>query len=79
MIKTRIPHRVTLRVKGALDPNWRDYFGQLEMHTENTYGPHATTVFSGSIPDQAALLGLLNSIHSLNITLMSVEYGVTVE
>lgn len=65
---------IQLRVKGVLAPDWRDYFGQLVMSTEEISSRDAVTVLSGYVPDQAALIGILNCVHSLNMTLVSVEF-----
>jgi hypothetical protein len=37
-------------------------------------GETPNTVLSGWLPDQAALLGVLNTLYSLHFPLLSVEY-----
>jgi hypothetical protein len=60
-----------IRVKGHLDPHWSDWFAGLQLtHLEGN-----ETLFSGSLPDQAALHGLLERIRDLNLTLISVTCG----
>ncbi len=58
-----------IRVKGQLSDEWSDWFGNLEMRRlEN-----GEMTLSGAIPDQAALMGILNKLHRLNLTIVSVN------
>ncbi len=58
-----------IRVKGQLSDEWSDWFENLEMrHREN-----GEMILSGAIPDQAALMGILNKLHRLNLTILSVN------
>lgn len=61
--------RCHIRIKGHLDPSWGDWFEGLELVQE----PEGTTVFSGSLRDQAALHGVLEKMRSLGLTLLSLE------
>ena len=45
-----------LRVQGHLDPGWSDRLGGLRIEQQEA----GTTLLSGSVPDQAALHGLLS-------------------
>ena len=56
-------------VEGHLSKNWSDWFDGLTIHNE----PGGKTTLSGSFVDQAALFGSLIKIHSLNLTLISVN------
>jgi hypothetical protein len=57
-----------IKMKGCLDARWSDWFAGLQLsHLEGEI-----TQLSGSLPDQAALHGLLERIRDLNITLISV-------
>jgi len=56
-------------VEGHLSENWSDWFDELTIHNE----PGGETIISGSFLDQAALFGTLIKIHSLNLTLISVN------
>ena len=58
-----------IRVQGHLDPSWSDRFGGLRIEREVP----GTTLLSGSVPDQAALHGLLLQIVRLGLVLLSLE------
>jgi hypothetical protein len=58
---------VEIRIKGTLKQDWSDWLeGLIVSHQAN-----GETVLNGPISDQAALLGLLNRIHGLNLQLLS--------
>jgi len=57
-----------IRVKGHLDESWSDWSGGLEMKLSG----NGETLLSGRILDQAALMGILNKLYSLNLALLSV-------
>ena len=58
-----------IRVEGQLTGLWSDWFGDLTLTDEA--GPQ--TVLRGPLPDQAALMGVLNTLHALNLTLLRVQ------
>ena len=58
---------VEIRIKGTLKQDWSDWLeGLIVSHQAN-----GETVLKGQISDQAALIGLLNRIHGLNLQLIS--------
>ncbi len=57
-----------IRVEGHLPGGWSDWFGGLSLRCE----PSGDTVLSGSLPDEAALHGVLARIRDLNLKLISV-------
>ncbi len=58
-----------IRVEGYLADHWSDWFEGLMMeHTSDR-----ETTLSGILVDQAALLGVLNNLHALNLILISVK------
>ncbi len=72
---THVDHAATyrIRVQGYIGPNRTDWFeGMTITSTPPTQHPAITTL-SGILVDQAALLGVLNSLHDLRLTVLSVE------
>jgi hypothetical protein len=58
-----------IRVKGHLNSQWSDWLEGLEVMLLD----NGETVLSGTIVDQAALMGILNKLNRLNLTLLSVN------
>ena len=58
-----------ITVKGQLATDWSDWFDGLQMTTS----AGGDTVLSGTIVDQAALMGVLNKLNRLNVTLLSLS------
>ena len=60
-----------IHVKGQLDSNWSEWLEGLQVKLlEN-----GEMVLFGPIRDQAALLGVINKLGRLNLTLLSVNEG----
>lgn len=61
--------RYEIRVEGHLNSQWSDWLEGLELELlEN-----GETVLRGPIVDQAALMGVLNKLHRLNLTILSLN------
>jgi hypothetical protein len=58
-----------IRVRGHLGEKWSDWLGDLQVELLN----NGEMVLSGHVADQAALMGLLNRLSRLNLTLLSVR------
>jgi hypothetical protein len=66
-----MPEYYEIKIKGHLDQRWSEWFSGLTLtHLEGN-----ETLLSGSLPDQAALHGLLERVRDLNLTLISVIHG----
>ena len=60
-----------IKVKDHLADHWSGWFEGLSIvHCQD-----GSTLLSGSVTDQAALLGLLNKVRDLGLTLVSVEFS----
>ena len=60
-----------IKIKGHLDQSWSAWFAGLKL----THLEGEETLLCGSLPDQAALHGLLERVRDLNLTLLSVTSG----
>jgi len=58
-----------IRIKGHLDETWAEWFDGLAINHED----NGESLLTGSLPDQAALHGLLNRLRDLGIQLISVN------
>lgn len=64
-----------IRVKGHLDPSWREWLENLSI----THEQDGTTRLSGPIPDRAALYGILFKMCDLGLTLLFLEASMSPE
>lgn len=69
------PWLYEIQVEGTIDGRWSGWFEGLEIEIN----PAGNTTLYGSLIDQAALFGVLNKIHSLNLTLISVSRSIFLE
>jgi hypothetical protein len=58
-----------IRVKGHLDDSWSDWLEGMEVRLLG----NGEMILFGQIRDQAALIGILNRLYSLNLSLLSVS------
>lgn len=64
-----------IRIRGHLDSQWSDWLEGLEVQLlEN-----GETVLSGTLVDQAALMGVLNKLNGMNLTLLSLSQVYRIE
>jgi hypothetical protein len=62
-----MPEYYEIKIKGCLDQGWSEWFAGLML----THLEEDETLLSGTLPDQAALHGLLERIRDINLTLLS--------
>ena len=58
-----------IHIKGHLDESWSDWLEGLEMNLLD----NGEMILSGHIRDPAALMGVLNKLYGLNLTLLSLS------
>ncbi len=62
---------VEIKIAGRLDIEWTEWFEGFDVsHTED-----GTTVLTGSVPDQAALYGLIAKLRDLGAKLLSINHA----
>ena len=67
------PVSYQIQIQGHLSQTWADYLGSMEVSISGE-SEGAMTTLSGQVRDQAALMGLLNSLYDLGFSLLYVEY-----
>ena len=63
------PMVVEIRIEGHLDGQWTDWFEGLTITLEE----NGDTLLTGTVPDQAALFGLLRRVRDLGMQLICVN------
>jgi len=66
-----------IRVRGILDPAWLDSICGLRVLPSAR--ERNVTVLTGTLPDQAALLEILNALYDLQIPLLSFEISENIK
>ena len=66
------PARYQVKVKGKIREHWSDWLNGMSISSECEEQGARVTTLVGSVPDQAALRGLLCKIWDLNLTILSV-------
>ena len=62
-----------IRVQGQISERWAHRFQEMTIHLDQDTDSAETTMLSGPVPDQAALLGLLQTLYALGLPLLSVQ------
>ena len=65
-------YRITIH--GILDKNWSDYYGGMTIKHQGDPKHDAMSILLGRLPDQSALIGVLNSLHDIGYPILAVEY-----
>jgi len=64
--------RYQIRVQGRLDPLWVAHLGEMTLGVHGS-GATSITDLTGWVADQAALMGVLQQLYALGVTLLSVD------
>ncbi|HOP41446.1 MAG TPA: hypothetical protein PLI53_10430 [Geobacteraceae bacterium] len=62
-----------IRVAGRLDPAWSERLEGMSISITEQKGRGTISELSGQLPDQAALMGVLQELYTCGITLLGVE------
>ncbi|HEY7032956.1 MAG TPA: hypothetical protein VH482_16545 [Thermomicrobiales bacterium] len=65
------PGTYVIRVQGSLRASWSDRLGGMSIRPDD--GEAGCTVLEGTLPDQAALIGVLTGLYDLGLPLLLVE------
>ena len=72
-LRPHMPATYQIHVQGMLDDSWSDNLGGVTITTTGQTSGAPVTILSGRLVDQAALLGVLNTLYDLRLPLLSVE------
>jgi hypothetical protein len=77
------PARYRILVQGWLSDGWEDWFEGMRLAHPGWVDSHPpipgeplpgeTTLLTGTVPDQAALIGILQKLYSFRLPILSVE------
>jgi len=68
-INPNLSLHIQIKVRSFLDASWQEWFDRLEMD----YDPEEdVTILTGDLPDQAALMGILNQLNQMNVVILLV-------
>ena len=62
-----------IRIQGHLESSWSDRLGDMTITRAYSSQNQPITILIGTLVDQSALSGVLNTLHGLNCKLMTVE------
>ena len=60
-------------VQGKVDASWSDWLEDFEVSISKDEDGNTSTRFTGLVPDQAALRGIMNRLWDLNLVILSVQ------
>ena len=67
------PATYCISILGTLDKKWTDYCGGMAIEHTIVLQQYPATILTGVLTDQAALIGILNSLYDLGCPIISVE------
>ena len=71
------PALYRISILGTLEKKWSDYYGGMTIEHESDPKRGAMSILTGRLADQAALIGVLNSLYDIGYRIHSVEYRET--
>ena len=78
-LRSRKPATYQIVVEGRLDHDWSDCLQGMTISTKGAEDRQSKATLIGQLVDQAALLGVLNTLYNLGVALVSVERLSVVE
>ena len=68
-----LPGRYRIRVEGRLSASWADRLGEMTITVRQATSQQPVTTLTGEVIDQAALMGVLNTLYDMGFPLLKVE------
>ena len=68
-----LPAVYRIRITGRMDPKCSDWLQGMTISTVEEEGRTAYSELIGSLPDQAALMGVLQQLNNCSITVINME------
>ena len=62
-----------IRIQGALDEQWSDCLGGMSISTNRGEEHEVVTTLIGQLCDQAALVGVINTLYDMRLPILQVE------
>ena len=62
-----------IKVSGELAPEWSDRLGGMTVSTDRTNPARPITTLEGSLPDQAALRGVIEELYEMHLSVLQVK------
>ncbi len=72
-LKLETPGKYRIRVQGRIDDHWAERLGGMAISYDTFDDQPTVGALVGTLPDQAALSGVLNTLYDLRLPLLSVE------
>jgi hypothetical protein len=73
IISMGTPATYRIRVQGFLVHGWIDRLNGMRVITVSTREEEPTTTLEGGVKDQAELIGLMNTLYELHMSILSVD------
>ena len=67
------PATYRISILGTLDKKWSDYCGGMTLEHDVVLKQYPMTTLTGRLIDQAALIGVLNSLYDMGCSILFVE------
>ena len=68
-----LPAIYSIEVEGLVDESWSERLAGMNIQTVKRINLPLVTILSGQLRDQAELLGVLNALYNLRLTLISIR------
>ena len=67
------PGRYRIFVQGQLSTNWSTRLSDMEITVQEPVDQKPVTILTGEVRDQAALMGVLNTLYDMRCTVLKIE------